>query len=88
MKDSDIKLGRLYTSKIDKTLYDSMNIWTGKDIGQVDKNIPFVLLGFSPWENFSSYYQTSFLKILSNDGKIGFIRIFVSFGETIEEAKP
>ena len=73
------KIGGLYVSDIDKGLYSSTSVWGTKVIGQLDKDIPFILL------DSKNFIETSFLKVLTSDGSIGFIRIFRSWGETIKE---
>ena len=77
MNITNLKLGKMYISGIDRALYDSPSVWSSKVIGQLDKNIPFVLL------DSGDFIKTSCLKILTANGTVGFVKIFQSFGETI-----
>lgn len=78
MNISNLKLGKMYISSIDRGLYESPSVWSSKVIGQLDKNIPFVLL------DSGDFIRTSCLKILTANGTVGFVKIFQSFGETID----
>lgn len=75
---SRFNVGGLYMSDINKGLYDIPNIWDSEFLGTLSKHTPFVVLDIE-------YYLTKrFLKVLTVDGMIGFIKMFEE-GEKVKE---